>query len=279
MSAGEASAREICHDTYDTPEEGGIVYHEPSIAYLPPGITEDIYSSVRNTPPPGLVRAYPPQPISYSAYRKTLDRNVRVITNDDVSVFGDFAAYVEYGLDTAGRRIELYLTCHISQTALDVMSRTPRSRDPRETSQSEPMAVLPCGHFFSFRGIDDWIRTRASDNICPDCPLCRFPLIYPQCGHEIRIRPYDMRFTRDGQLPLTVSEGGFVPEYCRRCRADYLKLIGQQVAYHIYPDTIPFPAFRYPYQCGPGHFEIKRIRLQEYLLDTCFMAEDDFSHW
>ncbi|KAI1642246.1 uncharacterized protein F4817DRAFT_353378 [Daldinia loculata] len=275
----EASTPRSCGNIYNTPEEGEIIDPEPCAAYLPPGVTEDIYRSVRNTPPPGIVRAYPPQPISYAAYRKALDRNVRVITNDDVSVFGDIAHYVEYGLDSAGRRIELYLTCHISQTALDVMSRTPRSRDPQGMSLSEPMAVLPCGHFFGFRGIDDWTRTRYNDNVSPDCPLCRFPLIYPQCGHEIRIRPYDPRFTRDGQLPLTIPEGGSVPEYCLRCRVDYLKLIGQQVAYQIYPNDIPFSAFIQPNRCGPVHFENKRIGLQEYLLDMAFMAESDFSHW
>ncbi|KAI1660282.1 hypothetical protein F4813DRAFT_401221 [Daldinia decipiens] len=278
MPRGEACTPRGFYDIHNTLEEGETIDPESCNAHLPPGVTEDIYSSVRNTPPPGIVRAYPPKPISYAAYRKALDK-VRVITNDDVSVFGDIAHYVEYGLDSAGRRVELYLTCHISQTVLDVTSKTPRSRDLQDTSRSEPMAVLPCGHFFGFRGIDDWVRTRYNDNVCPDCPLCRFLLVYPQCGHEIRIRPYDPRFTRDGQLPLTIPEGGSVPDYCLRCRVDYLKLLGQQIAHQVYPDDIPFSAFTNPNRCGPVHFENKRIGLQDYLLDVASMAEGEFSHW
>ncbi|KAI1802394.1 hypothetical protein F4811DRAFT_529597 [Daldinia bambusicola] len=196
-----------------------------------------------------------------------------------VSVFGDFAKYIEPGLDSAGRQVELDLTCIISNTSLDVYTRNSRPRDPDDAARTEPMAVLPCGHYFGFKGIDDWIRTRVTDEMPPDCPACRFFLIYPQCGHEIKIRPYDARFQRDGQLPLTIPEGGIVPEYCWRCRVDWIRAMSQHLAYEIYPEDIPARAFINRHHCGEIEFESKRIRFQDKILDTAFMAEADYSHW
>ncbi|KAK6948139.1 hypothetical protein Daesc_009903 [Daldinia eschscholtzii] len=270
---------EVCSDDEGEIDEPENVRWQHRTIALPPGVTVDLYSGIRNSPPPGLVRAKTPQAIRYSKYKEELAGNVRTLTNEDVSIFGDFAKYIEPGVDSAGRQIELDLTCSISHASLDVYTRNSKPRDPNDAARAEPMAVLPCGHFFGYRGIDDWIRTRIVDEMPPDCPICRFFLTYPQCGHEIKIRPYDARFQRDGQLPLTIPEGGTVPKYCLRCRFDYIRAVSQQLAYEIYPDNIPSRAFINPRACGPDEFEDKRMKMQDRLLETMFIAEAEYSHW
>jgi hypothetical protein len=49
-----------------------------------------------------------------------------------------------------------------------------------------------------------------------DCPMCRSPLTYSDCGCAIPLRPYNGRLPRAVQTPPTVPEGGAVPRACSR---------------------------------------------------------------
>ncbi|KAI0553646.1 hypothetical protein F4679DRAFT_598935 [Xylaria curta] len=69
----------------------------------PPGVPADQYfSDLPDHPPPGLVRALPTTPAP-----------VRLITNENASLFGDFARYLDNGVDADGNPLVLDLTCPI----------------------------------------------------------------------------------------------------------------------------------------------------------------------
>ncbi|KAI8965289.1 hypothetical protein F5Y11DRAFT_344731 [Daldinia sp. FL1419] len=246
---------------------------------LAPGVTDDIYNAVRNTPPPGLVRVSTPRPISLREYRHVRSGRRRVLTNADVSIFSDFAQYIERKYDLYGNYIDINLTCSISGNRLKVLVEHLYERLEPGSAVPEPLAVLPCGHFFGYFSITDWINTRLDDGLTPDCPLCRSPLIYDACNHYIEIRAYDPRWKRRGQLPLTFPEGGFVPDYCLGCTTHNVHALGVVIAQQLYPEDIPRRGFVNPDLVGPTHFDEARHKLPMALDEFVQKNHLRYSHW
>ncbi|KAI0860048.1 hypothetical protein F4860DRAFT_234045 [Xylaria cubensis] len=89
--------------------------------------------------------------------------------------------------------VDVHLNCDICQTR---RLRLPDWIDSTAYGcgdhDSEDICVLPCGHFFGHSCIRTWMNTN-KDGV-PSCPKCRFPLLYPECEHEINLRRlHDLR--------------------------------------------------------------------------------------
>ncbi|KAI0890465.1 uncharacterized protein GGS22DRAFT_183809 [Annulohypoxylon maeteangense] len=255
-------------------------YQQSSIP-LPPGLDRDYqWSGNANYPPPGLIRATMPKAISEIEYlRERRGRSV-ILDNSDISLFGDLAEYLESGYDMHGNHIMCDLTCVICcGNKLEMPTCVSPPRTPEEDAKTEPLCVLPCGHFFGAYCIEKWISTCRDEDRCSDCPVCRFPLLYEYCGHEVKLRHHDPRFRRPGQLPLTIPEGGCVPAYCRWCRVDYVKDLAHQMAQVVYPKDVPESAFFSPRSFGPSDFSELRGIIRSNMLSAFYHAEDAFDHW
>ncbi|KAI0539524.1 hypothetical protein GGR58DRAFT_500172 [Xylaria digitata] len=83
-------------------------------------------------------------------------------------------------------KFQVRLTCEI---CMEKRLRLPSWIDQLESTNteenSEDLCVLPCGHFFGAECITTWVEQRQGDEVTPDCPMCRFPLIHRFCGHAI----------------------------------------------------------------------------------------------
>ncbi len=78
--------------------------------------------------------------------------------------------------------------------------------------------VLPCAHFVGDRCMRAWRRECETKDRLLSCPICRVALIFPECSHPITgaLAP---AFPGDdvSQVPLTVREGGIIPDRCHDC--------------------------------------------------------------
>ncbi|KAI1376394.1 hypothetical protein F4677DRAFT_419817 [Hypoxylon crocopeplum] len=259
------------------------VEHQPDrIAHLlPPGMIEGQYTGVMNDPPPGLVRAMPPVPLqNYHEFRDQINSQRRDMDENQVAVFGDAAEYFDTGFDIYGNTIRLDLTCQIChENWLDVPEHISPIRDPNDSEWVEPMAILPCGHFFGGRCLDQWFRTRRDAHLHLECPTCRYKCIHTRCRHDIRIRHYDARFPRFDQLPLTIPEGGVIPVDCFPCRQERLKDLSIGILSTIYPSDVPESAFIDTERCGAPHFKQLATRMWDDILDAFQWCETRYSHW
>ncbi|KAI1097507.1 hypothetical protein F4804DRAFT_347121 [Jackrogersella minutella] len=265
-------------------DEGFI--HQPSnsgLAHstlLPPGLLESQYDGPMDYPPPGLVRAMAPVIISEEEYRRERLGRQHVIDNSQVSLFSDFAQYFDSEFDMYGNRIFIDLTCGIcGDCKLEVPSRVTPHRSPEETCQAESMSVLPCGHFFGSRCLDRWISTCKNEEKYGDCPLCRFPLYYEDCSHDIRIRPFDPRFHRINQLAHTIPEGGVVPAHCKSCRVDWIRHLAERMVETVYPRDVPESSFKDFSRCGPDQFRNGRASLRRDIFERFLVGEEAIHHW
>ncbi|KAI1142849.1 hypothetical protein F5Y05DRAFT_420711 [Hypoxylon sp. FL0543] len=272
-------------DPDDADSDGGDVHRRKrlrSSSSLPPGVSESHYKRdlYMDHPPPGLVRVTAPVILSDHEYQSQKKAQVRVLDQYDVSLFSDIVHYFDTGLDVHGKHVIINIPCQICGDAwLEMPPAVSTRMQPEEKSKLEPMAVLPCGHFFGARCMDRWIRTRRSEELVPDCPVCRLPLAYEECGHHVQIRHYDARFPRSGQLPLTLPEGGIIPYHCQGCRVEWIQFLGEQLAGTLYPREIPEEAFTDLSESGPGNFKQLRSLLRSDVLNTFFHTEQKFSHW
>ncbi|KAI2465476.1 hypothetical protein F4781DRAFT_424740 [Annulohypoxylon bovei var. microspora] len=248
---------------------------------LPPGVSRgDQYNGNVNYPPPGLIRATMPIPISECEYLRERRGQPCTLNDSQVSMFSDVVGYFDTGFDMYGNHIMCDLTCGIcGDGKLEMPSCVSPRQSLEEVARTEPLCILPCGHFFGAWCMDAWISTCRDEDRISDCPLCRFPLHYDCCGHEIRIRHYDPRFTRAGQLPLTLPEGGCVPAYCKGCRVNYVKDMADRMAETVYPRDVPPGAFWDPNKFGPYEFRDMRALIRADMLDSFLRGEEAFSHW
>ncbi|KAK8010675.1 hypothetical protein PG990_009640 [Apiospora arundinis] len=135
----------------------------------------------------------------------------------DATQFRDVALYIDTGVDPGTQQpVLLDLKCPCCGYHLDVPARVSPNMFP--DAPIEPLAVLPCGHMIGSHCLDNWTRRRDEERELPNCPICRFELVYRVCGCLLRIREYDPRLSRAEQLPFTLSEGGSVSENCGPCR-------------------------------------------------------------
>jgi len=172
----------------------------------PPGtMDEGSYSGIPVGPPPGLIRVGP-----------TLPAIPRLVTDQDVSLFGDFAQCLDTGADENGEYVKLDLTCTICLTSKLEVPEYVRAHDRSDSEEVEGLTVLPCGHFFGSWCLEKWLRRVDRRENYPHCPLCRFELVY-RCGHYLPPRVYDTSEKRKQQIPLTLPEHGAIPARCGMC--------------------------------------------------------------
>ncbi|KAI0447464.1 hypothetical protein F4803DRAFT_574661 [Xylaria telfairii] len=201
--------------------------HQKASPMSPPGVpAKEYYSSVPDHPPPGLVRIDPPSPAPF-----------RVITNETASLFGDFARYLDNGVDEDGNPVAVDLTCSIClESKLIVSDHVTPNRIGHAPRAFEAMAVMPCGHYFGTNCLYEWL---VSSHWNASCPLCRFQLLY-ECGHELEPREYNPLGTRRMQIPMTVPEGGKIPRSCCICYEDCIETAIDRLRSLLFPrDVVP----------------------------------------
>ncbi|KAI1078294.1 hypothetical protein F5B20DRAFT_582520 [Whalleya microplaca] len=234
----------------------------------PPGVSEGQYQGLPNTPPPGLFHLVPEVP------------QHRRITNKDVALFSDISEFIRTGHDGYGNPISINLTCTICS---DRMLEMPPHVSPIGCSADkdfvEKTAVLPCGHIFGFDCLRLWCEHKEEAGAMLSCPHCRYPLEYWGCEHPIPIQPYDVSLERHLQLPPTIPEiGDFVSAFCEACDRAYIEERAQSMAEAIYPQKPP-EVFKFPSQCGPDDFTVKRDALVEFLLNVDEKARSQLNLW
>ncbi|KAI1117996.1 hypothetical protein F5Y14DRAFT_294712 [Nemania sp. NC0429] len=218
-------------------------YHHPSgpplansqQPQLPPGVSAEDYHHGPLEYPPGLVRISSPVPAP-----------VRVITNDDVSLFGDFAQYLDTGRDEDGNLVAVDLDCLICQDRklqlpACVTANNPDLAPGLEGPRWEWMAILPCGHFWGSDCLLEWLSesTWTSPENCASCPLCRLTLTY-NCGHFLSPRDFHPARTRAEQVPMTLPERGAVPERCAECHYKEVAVAVERLRNLLFPrDLVP----------------------------------------
>ncbi|KAI0185414.1 hypothetical protein EV127DRAFT_412251 [Xylaria flabelliformis] len=191
----------------------------------PPGVSADEYfSGLPNSPPPGLVRVSPAKPAP-----------VRRITNETASLFGDFARYIDDGVDEDGNPVVIDLTCCICMESKLLVSNCQAANSCGNSSTFEDLTIMPCGHFMGFTCLYNWLLTTDRQN--PTCPLCRFKLVY-RCGHDLEPREYTYLLPRREQVPLTLPEGGMVPHSCDVCYEKCIEDALTRLRYLLFPSDI-----------------------------------------
>ncbi|TRX97570.1 hypothetical protein FHL15_001325 [Xylaria flabelliformis] len=192
----------------------------------PPGVSADEYfSGLPNSPPPGLVRVLPAKPAP-----------VRLITNETASLFGDFARYIDDGVDEDGNPVVVDLTCCICmESKLSVSTCQAANNSPGNSSPFEELTIMPCGHFMGLDCLYNWLLTTDWRN--PTCPLCRFKLVYG-CGHDLEPKEYTPLRPRREQIPLTLPEGGRVPHSCDICYEKCIKQTLSRLRSFLFPSDI-----------------------------------------
>ncbi|KAI0444112.1 hypothetical protein F4803DRAFT_573737 [Xylaria telfairii] len=142
--------------------------------------------------------------------------------------------------------VDVHIDCDICQERrLQMPDWLDSTSYENEKWNSEPLSVLPCGHFFGYECLRGWMKMNQNEGVTPTCPKCRFPLVYPKCQHALQPRalrdlgdfdppdlPYLVPYTRihkfnaDGDIEdITTrdpaendAEHNFgVPDYCRDC--------------------------------------------------------------
>ncbi|KAI1747959.1 hypothetical protein F4782DRAFT_543170 [Xylaria castorea] len=205
--------------------------HPPqhNLLLSPPGVPADKYhSGLPNYPPPGLVRVSPATPAP-----------VHVITNETASLFGDFARYLDDGIDEDGNPVSIQLTCGICmESKLKVTScligngSSPPPRIPEDTP-AEDLSILPCGHFFGANCLYEWLISADQGG----CPLCRYELVYA-CGHDMEPLEYNSSMFRREHIPLTFPEGGLVPRSCRSCYEGCINGAAERLRHLLFPPDV-----------------------------------------
>ncbi|KAI1193008.1 hypothetical protein F5X97DRAFT_339463 [Nemania serpens] len=186
-------------------------YTQPPPPPPPPGVaTENYHRGLQHYYPPGLIRVSRPFPAP-----------VHVVTNETASLFGDFARYLDTGRDEDGNKVIIDLDCMICmEHKLRVPACVSASHDPPDLEGPgfEGLTILPCGHYLGSTCLERWLGESewSSSDSCAACPLCRLKLRYP-CGHYLAPRELNPIHTRRHQVPLTLPEGGEIPENCPDC--------------------------------------------------------------
>ncbi|KAI0554908.1 hypothetical protein F4679DRAFT_579252 [Xylaria curta] len=80
----------------------------------------------------------------------------------------------------------------------------------------ERIVVFPCGHVFG----DKCVREEYWEQRDLACPSCGFRMVYTNCGHAIvpAIVPTSCAGSVRDTFPLTIPEGGQIPNNCKECR-------------------------------------------------------------
>jgi hypothetical protein len=176
----------------------------------------------------------------YSEYRPHKRRNV-LISNP--SQFRDIAPYLDTGVDDQHNTVRVDLSCAICDRILALPEAV--STVGHIDADIEPLVVTPCGHLLGYHCLEIHCRYRDEDDeerlLDPpggrNCPVCRFKFLYPLCRHRMKLRPYDIKVARHQQTPLTILEGGMVPEQCPECDRKDAEACISELVHELLPDA------------------------------------------
>jgi hypothetical protein len=237
-----------------------------------------------------IARFLDPRSSSISSSGHNLDRNAAEEEGEEgeTEEEGDQGVSIEAPCPICGRQLRLPDA---------VMPDTSAYPDPE--TETETMAVLPCGHMigaeclaqhlaykddlaFAELGIHDLGETlpRGSAFGYHDCPLCRFPLGHADCGHGLVPKLYDPAWgpRRGRQIPPTLPEGGRVSPACRACSlASYDAWVWESCA-----NALPHLAdhcYREPELYGPRQVAALREAAADMLWASVRLQVDALLDW
>lgn len=95
------------------------------------------------------------------------------------------------------------ITCEICYESDLLLTR------PHASIRDETPAILPCGHVFGLKCINEWLEAHST------CPTCRLELRHGKCGHPVKAGP--IHTLNVMKIPRTISRGGWIEESCGKC--------------------------------------------------------------
>ncbi|KAI2618194.1 hypothetical protein GGR54DRAFT_606408 [Hypoxylon sp. NC1633] len=167
----------------------------------------------------------------------------RIVPRISGDMYQEIRQYVERTewVDVNGNLVNINITCSLClDKKLRVGQRPPREEfetallnpDYDAVADSEVIQVFPCGHYFGRDCVLDWmsemVRMRRS---AITCPICRFEMVHPECGHiayplGVLMGDFTIGTSVERQiipLPPTIPEGGQVAASCPSC-SGYLNI-------------------------------------------------------
>lgn len=95
------------------------------------------------------------------------------------------------------------ITCEICHESELTLTR------PHASIRDETPAILPCGHVFGLKCINEWLEAHST------CPTCRLELRHKRCGHPVKAGP--IHTLNVMKIPRTIPRGGWIEESCGKC--------------------------------------------------------------
>ncbi len=246
---------------------------------LPPGLLEGQYQPSPKQPPPGLASmasvdhaCRPASPVS--------PEPLVVLTNRDISLFSHLAPFIDEDDVPRATDPRVDLDCTICGDYKLEMPEHASLFSPADGGlfNTEPFTVAPCGHLFGYHCLSSWVWEKIKNALVPSCPVCRFRFVYRDCGHLIRMRPYNVRVDRICQLPRTTPEGGEVPANCEDCEAEVFGEELERIGRLIYPQQSGNPCLDGKTD-GPTRSEQLRQELRVTLLKLYRENKDRGLQW
>lgn len=191
--------------------------------------------------------------------------------------------------DDEGNEVSIEASCMSCGSLLEM----PDALMPADYPQLEavPLVVLPCGHMFCSHCLDKHFEFKYEltrtlhhqhyalwEDVCPDCPMCRLPLRYETCLHDMEFRAYDPVRPREDQLPLTIPEGGWIADTCQACAAEDAEDGIVEFSYMVLPD-LPRANYTRPTVGGPEHADEARRHLVSMIRDAIQWRDSAISSW
>lgn len=246
---------------------------------LPPGVPVGQFRPPPQEPPPGLTTEKSDCPGCHEI--QLVSDPPAVLTNRDVTLFSHIAAFIdEDGIDSRYQP-KIDLECVICRNYKLEMPRHASKHAPGDEGADvalEPFTVAPCGHIFGFHCLANWVMWELGKGETPRCPVCRDGLAYKQCGHLIRVQPYNVHVSRQKQLPWTVHEGGRVPPFCEDCEMEMFDEQLQELNQTIYPEESPM-VHRDPGENGARHTNQLRDEMSDRLWKRYLEHRASLSRW
>lgn len=207
------------------------------------------------------------------------------------SHFRDVAKYFSVDAptrDEQGDEISIELPCLICGSLLEMPEPLMPIHYP--DLETVPLVVLPCGHMFCANCVQQHLQYKdvlieehrhdrtAWETTCRDCPLCRFPLEYKCCPHDMKLRAYNVKYPREEQLPKTIPEGGKVPETCRACASGWARGEIHDFCRVIFPD-VGGEIYIRPDDVGPVQVDEMREHFVSILWDAVQRQAENMLSW
>ncbi|KAI0136337.1 hypothetical protein BJ170DRAFT_710321 [Xylariales sp. AK1849] len=230
------------------------------------------------SPPPiaTLEWAFCSPPVAHSYYQDPQHGGERHVIQEP-SQFRDIAPYFDSGRDENDNEVVIDMSCPVCGRLLEVPNCVAPLNYPNP--DIEPLVVTPCSHMLGAHCLE--INNRYRDEGGEGeraCPICRFPLVYSECKCRIPLRPYNPRFPRRQQLPLTIPEGGRVHDICRECAFGNAEFNIDGVLEHSFP-LVSESEYADPAVVGPYHVLAMIDWLRNSLVNAVRWQDNSVMRW